>query len=402
MLPFYSIMGCLVFLLIFFILCVCAYIKITFRFWALQPVFHVYDFYYYLFPPGIINRALPEKNAYYNETNIETLNVDDLSDYSSKQFVRFLRKHYLQQGENCYTPTKQTILPYFIGNHAACFISYYYQDELLHHLKNSTTSPNKKLIGVMSSRPLHVTLTKGNVQFDLYYVDHLCVDSMYRKQGVAPQIIQTHHYHQRHRNRNISISLFKREGVLTGIVPLCVYTTYGFDLTHRMNVEPLHPSISLVECGKTNIHILLDFIKEQMTDFDICIQPEVSNLIECIQTKNVFVFMVIQENVVTSAYFFRKLSTSMRKGCDAVCCFASINNAHGDHDTFVHAYHVALSKICDKENFLFSVVESISNNSILIQHITKKMKPSLVSPTAFFFYNFAYPTFDPKKCLILY
>jgi len=394
--------GTLFLLLIFLILCVSAYIKITFRFWALQPVFHVYDFYYYLFPPGIIDRALPEKNAYYNETNIETMNADRLSDYSSKQFVTFLRKHYLQQGENCYTPTKKDILPYFIGNHAACFVSFYYQDELLYHLKNSTTSPNKKLIGIMSSRPLHVILTKKNVQFDLYYVDHLCVDSMYRKQGIAPQIIQTHHYHQRHRNRNISVSLFKREGVLTGIVPLCVYSTYGFDMSHWMNVEPLHPSISLVECGKTNMHILIDFIKEEAYQFDICIQPEVSNLMECVQTNNIFIFMVIQESVVTCAYFFRKLSTSMRKGCNAVCCFASINSAAVDNDTFVQAYQVALSKICKKENFLFSVVESISNNSILIQHITRHVKPSLISPTAFFFYNFAYPTFDSKKCLILY
>ena len=37
-------------------------------------------------------------------------------------------------------------------------------------------------------------------------------------------------YNQSHLNKNIVVSLFKRENELTGIVPLCVYSTYGFSV----------------------------------------------------------------------------------------------------------------------------------------------------------------------------
>ena len=46
------------------ILFVMGYIRVKFGFWALQPVFHVYNLSYMIWPPGIINHNLPEKNKY--------------------------------------------------------------------------------------------------------------------------------------------------------------------------------------------------------------------------------------------------------------------------------------------------------------------------------------------------
>jgi len=47
-------------ILIIFIIYI--YIRLKFGFWAIQPVFHVYDFAYMLNPPGIIDDYLPQKN----------------------------------------------------------------------------------------------------------------------------------------------------------------------------------------------------------------------------------------------------------------------------------------------------------------------------------------------------
>ena len=38
------------------------YIRLKFGFWAIKPVFHVYDLGFMLKPPGIICNSLPEKN----------------------------------------------------------------------------------------------------------------------------------------------------------------------------------------------------------------------------------------------------------------------------------------------------------------------------------------------------
>ena len=56
------------------------YIRVKFGFWALQPVFHVYNLTYLIWPPGIINHDLPEKNKYTNFKNIETIIYSELSD----------------------------------------------------------------------------------------------------------------------------------------------------------------------------------------------------------------------------------------------------------------------------------------------------------------------------------
>ena len=63
-----------------------------------------------------------------------------------------------------------------------------------------------------------------------YYVDHLCVHPDFRKTGVAPRLIQTHEYAQRHRNKKIAISIFKRDTDLTGIIPIMLYMNYVFDI----------------------------------------------------------------------------------------------------------------------------------------------------------------------------
>jgi len=393
----------IILIIVAIILLIAGYIKIKYRFWTLQPVFHVYDFHYYLFPPGIVDAELPEKNKYCNFAAIETVKYDAVSEVRTNQFVRFMCSNYLQNGGNCYVPKKNNIMSYFEGHNASSFFSFYYEDELLMNLKKSTTEPSKRLIGVMTTRPLTVTInnakTKGS-QFDVYYVDHLCVDKTRRKKGVAAQIIQTHHHNQRHHNRQIVVSLFKREDELTGIVPLCVYSTCGFDMNGWLKPADLTARLSLVECGKSNIQHLFDFMRENSAEkFDIFIQPEISNILELIKSGNIYVYMIIEGGEVKSAYFYRKSCTFIREGCEAVCCFASINCF--ETGAFIHGYKVALWKICEKFGYRFAVIEETSDNYLIIDALKRKNKPLIVNPTAYFFYNFAHHTFRPNRCFII-
>jgi len=392
--------------IVIIILCFAAYVKMKFRFWTLQPVFHFYDFRYYMFPPGIIDHELPEKNKYCNFNAIETLKYESVSELKMNKFVRFICANYLQNQGNCYEPTKNNIMPYFEGHNASSFFSFYYEDNLLVSLKKGTTTPTRKLVGIITTRPLTVVInsSKNRAMFDVYYVDHLCVDKMHRKKGVAPQIIQTHHYNQRHHNRQIVVSLFKREDELTGIVPLCVYNSYGFEMHGWTKPIDLMPSMALVECGKSNIHHLFDFMRENCASkFDICIQPEISNLLELIRSGNIYIYMIVEAGDVKSAYFYRKSCTFIREGIEAICCFASINCFDaGETDVFIHGYKVALWKICEKHGFRFAVIEETSDNGLIVSALKMRTKPVIVSPTAYFFYNFAYHTFQPQKALILH
>lgn len=404
---FYILYFYILYLLLFIfiiIVALCAYIKIQFRFWSEQPVFHVYDFRYYLFPPGIINFELPEKNRWTNFKNIETIKYSDNVDLKLKQFTQFIRQHYLQNGENQFNPTKENIGAYFSGHNSSSFFSYYYDDEILIDSKTSEQILNKKMIGAMTSRPIRISINKTkDAFFSAYYVDYLCVDKSKRKQNIAPQLIQTHHYNQRLLNKNIVVSLFKREGEVTGIVPLCIYKTYCFDMTPWAKPPALLPYVALVEVGKTNIHHLLEFFKENNErKFDICIMTEIGNIMELIKTHNIFVYMIITRGgEVLCAYFFRDSCVSLKKGTDCLCCFASINCCKND-GLFAHGYKVALWKIHERmTRFKYAVIENISDNDIIVNNLLKKSRPIIVNPAAYFFYNFAYHTFNPKKVLVI-
>ena len=46
------------------------YIKIKYKFWSRQPVFHTYDLHHWLHPKGIINPELPNSDKYCNFISI--------------------------------------------------------------------------------------------------------------------------------------------------------------------------------------------------------------------------------------------------------------------------------------------------------------------------------------------
>ena len=397
-------------LLILFIIIILifGYIRVKFGFWALQPVFHVYNLSYMIWPPGIINHALPEKNKYTNFKNIETIIYSDLSEYKINKFVNFVKTHYLQNKDNVYSPKNNNIIPYFKGHNTKSFFSFYSENTNLYDFKKETIIEDKKIIGIITGRPIHISINnsnknkdnKNNTSFDAYYIDYLCVDKNYRKKGIAPQIIQTHYYNQSHINKNISVSLFKREDELTGIVPLCVYTTYGFSVKKWTKPLELPAMYVFLKITEQNFHFLLDFIKINSTKFDIVINSDISNIIELIKTKNIFIYVILLNDTIICAYFYRKTCTFIEKGLEVLSCFASINNCESN-DIFIRGFKISFWNIAEKHKFGFAAIESISNNNIIINNLILKTSPLIKSPTAYFFYNFAYNTFNPEKVLII-
>jgi hypothetical protein len=377
------------------------YIRLKYGFWFSQPVFHVYDLLYIFKPPGIIQHDLPEKNKYTNFKNIETIIFPELSELKKTRLVNFIRSNYLQNKDNIFSPQSENIIPYFTGHNTKQFVSFYNEENFMLDLKKGTMIEDKKIIGIMTSRPIHIVINNNDkdAKFDAYYVDYLCVDKMFRKKGIAPQIIQTHEYNQRHLNKNIVVSLFKREDELTGIVPLCVYSTYGFSVNKWTKPPELHASYKLLEINAQNFHFLFDFVKHNSEKFGIVINTEVTNIIELINTKNIFIYVILLNDEIICAYFYRKSCTFIEKNMEVLSCFASINNT--DNNTFIQGFKISFWKIAAENFFGFSAIEEISHNHIIIDNLKIKTAPLVISPTAYFFYNFAYPTFPSDKVLII-
>lgn len=381
------------------------YIRIKYRFWAIQPVFHFYDLYYWFVNVGIINEDLPKKNRYTNFKNITTYHLEDTNKHLLKQIILLIQDNYLRNKENMFFPKQDNILPYFRGHNAATFLSVYRQPELLLDQKTGNTIEESSVIGVMTSRPLQVKIKINNdnyKSFDVYYVDYLCVHKQWRKKNIAPQIIQTHEYSQSHKNKNICVSLFKREEELTGIVPLTVYKTYCFS-THRWSKPPeLDARLTLLSCDKQNSYYFYNFIHEQTNKWQITILPAISNIIELIESKNVFIKMILLDGDIVAAYVFKKTCTFIEKEKEIVSCIASIKSPLLSHLNFIHGFKVALFSIINAyPQFHYLAIEDISDNHLIIQNLQIKTPPIIVSPTAYFFYNFAYSPFKSENCLII-
>lgn len=399
-----TLLQIILFTTIFFILLLLAIIKLKFRFWAEQPVFHIYDISYYLFFSGVIQKDLPDKTQYTNFKNVETLTFGkNVSSLNATRFVQLLNRSYLRNGDNMFSPKQENVEPYFEGHNSPCFLSFYNEQEMQNFFETDEIIPVNKSIGLMTSRPMHVTLTnlkKGTIRFDAYYADYLCVDKVYRKKGIAPQIIATHHYNQRLLNKDIQASLFKREGTLTGIVPLCIFNMYIFSMKNWSKPSNLLVPYSIVECSE--LHHLYDFLRDKKEKFDVTVIPEITNLMALIKTKNICIYLLIEEKVgVVGCYFFKKSCTEIKKGEEALICFASINDS--TQDIFIHGFKQALSQICLKNepSYFYLVVEDIGDNNVIIANLKLKTWPISVIQAAYFFYNYAYPTVNKNKTIFI-
>lgn len=379
-----------IFSIIFFFI----YIRLKYKFWAIQPVFHFYDFHYWIKNVGIISRELPEKNKFTNFHNIKT--YSSLTDNQWKNITAFIQLNYLRNKNNFFHPNLQNIKNYFIGHNYPYYWSIYNITEMIHDGKNNNIIENNKIIGIMSSRPLKCVIE--NINFDLYYVDYLCVDKHNRNKNIAPQLIQTHEYNQSHSNKKISVSLFKREEELTGIIPLTCYDTYCYNISDFTNFLPLDINIKLLTCDKQNIYYFYHFIKEYSHKWNIYIFPTISNLYNLIETKNIFIKMLVIDTEIISAYIFKKTCTYLDKNKEVLSCIGSINGSYLNNDDFIDGFKLSiLSLLNENENIYFLSIENISDNQILNNYTNNLFK----SPTAYFFYNFAHSPFKSNKCLII-
>jgi hypothetical protein len=115
--------------------------------------------------------------------------------------------------------------------------------------------------------------------------------------------------------------------------------------------------------------------------------------------------MLVIDGEIVAAYIFKKSCTFIEKDKEIITCIASFYKTNElKKEVFVQGFKVALWSILEKpENrrFRYLVVEDTSENSCIIENISKKTCPMVVSPTAYFFYNFAYSPFKSDRVLMI-
>ena len=372
----YIILILLIAILFFF-----TYLKLSAPFWSKQPVYHYYDLHYWFEDPKIINNELPKFNKFINFVNIKT---NDFTDMSMNNIVDLIRNNFLDEDNIKYKPQENNIIPYLKSHNEPTYVSTYIEDN--------------NLVGCMTTRPLNIYLNA--IKFRIYYVDSLVVKHGYRKKGIAPQIIQTHEYHQRHRNRNIQCSLFKREDTLTDIVPLVKYDVIGFHLD-KFKFKKIHPVFKILKINKQNLDIVYDYLKTHIIQkFDCVIIADMNNIAELIETNNIIMYVILFKKEIISLYVFQNTCVyhNNKKGIQLI---ASTINDKKYYEIYEQVFYQILCKF--KADYQNLFIDYNSDNHILISMIRKdaRVYPFLTSNSAYYFYNYLHKSFKPNNVFII-
>jgi len=357
-----------------------AWFKIKYSFWSKQPVFNYYNLYYWIHPYTVIDEELPEMNKYYNIRNIVFKDVASITPTEINEVIELLQNHYYKNDTIHYFPKKSNVIPYLSNNNNNSYISIYYK--------------NKKAVGILTGRTLEVSI--NNTSFLTYYADFLCVHEEYRKQEISPKMIYTHYYNQRHREPSILTSLFKREHTLNHYVPLVEYQTYTFNVKNWITYS-LHNCVKILSITKENINILHEFIRKEKQRFKCFISSHISNILELIKTKNIYVYCVIINDKVYAAYFLRDLCTNYLKN-KSLECFASIKNC--SDELFLYCFSNVVFYY--KEYNPILLIEDVSDNDIIIKNILLKYSYMSKVSCGFYFYNYASLSVKKKEFCCIY
>ncbi len=371
--------------------------KYTYGFWMDLPVFHEYDWTYKLYPPGILNHNLPEKDKYTNFKNIQTRVYSELSDFSIQQFLHFIKS---TNRSHTFMPKIENITPYFAGYNSKTFITVYNREILLIDKKQNSPIRDSKIIGTISSRPIHIIINNGdaNAVFDAYYIDHICFNI--ENKSILPELFKTHIYNQCHINHKVSINIFKQHGqLLAGVVPVCKSNIYEFSVDTWTKPSDLDLMYTIVEINSQNSYLLYEFIKENSFKFDIVINSDASNILGLIKSKNLFIYAVVSKDEIICAYFFKKTCLFRNKELEILSLIGSIQNCN--NDVFVNAFKICFWKIAADNYMGYSMIENVSHNNIIIDNLCLKTKPQLITDFAYYFYNFVYNSFQSNKVFML-
>ena len=421
-----------------------AYIKLKYPFWNIQPVFHTYDYWRYLYQtPFIIRNDIPMVTKYCNFSNIKTYDYLEVSQETRNEFIDFLRCHYIPTDRILYTMTDQIMNAYMTGNTEAAYISrgtvgfcFAYPND---HLPLTATNFQIQSInsyqekregvvggtvgsptGVITSRPFQIYYnilgsTNSYTKLTAYYIDNICTSRHSKNAHTSRNLLQTHEFNQRLRSSHIKVSLLKKEiHLCRGIVPLVKYNTYTFRLNpqnHR-GIPKFPPHTHIVHIVKTNLSILQDFlvnITSLSTAFTFCGISDPGVLANLIAINQLYVFCLKVGKDIHGFYFFKNANcqyedyATNNQDCDSLHFIASFCNTQSPPLFFLGFLHSIKAILKLKKTFRILLFDDLSHNKMLIESWMKTNPVVADHECAYYLYNMVFPRTPLKqeKCLFL-
>jgi hypothetical protein len=394
--------------------------KIKSKFWYIQPCYHFYDLHYIFYNNQVIQSDLPKINSFVSFEKVVTYLPDDIQKETFNYIIELLKKEYYHTKNAIYNPTIQSVIPYLSKNYYNSYISL----AVMPTYSPDTLNTNhiikyNDIIGCIMSKS--VLITTPHEEFYSYYVDFFCIKREFRKLGYSEIMIQSHEYMNRMKTKDIQVHLFKREGDITGIVPVVKYNTYLYDIniyfntitpsTFLYNVKNIFhiQTPILLQITKSNIQIIYDHLTviKDNNLFQFITSIHISNFIELIETKNIYCFVLMYKQKIYASYFLK--NTFMEINNDGVTnhclsCIASIKSELYDNViqySFSQTFYQVIQLIQRENKFSYLFIENLSHNYLLVKEREKENDYISKTKTAYFLYNYILQPLKQKDVFII-
>lgn len=359
------------------------YIYTSSTFWGMQPVFHIYDIHHWIYPMGVISNDIGGRNKYVDEISVKTIDTRECSDKVFNDVSDFIERNFLGPDDFKYSPTPTTLKKTLLSNDNDTSYISIYKDE----------------VGICSV----ITATSYNIYIDnkcsnTHYVDHLCVRNDMRKKSIAPKTISTLIYNMS-KYHTSNTFLFKREGDLTGIVPLNVFNMSSYiinDIQHLTTAND-HYNVKLISVEEVSAFI--DFMYNTvMSIMDVVVIPSREKLVSLIESNIFMVYEITDnENAIMAVYVFKQTSVTDDNRSTIECIVAF--NYSLSPEIFSSMFIKILIGFADKFNVFYVTINELCNGGDICNYLTDHLHDSCIA--AYFNYNYATYTKPPRKCIIM-
>ena len=389
---------------LFLFVIIFTYIKLVYPFWNTQPVFHSYDFWrYWTSTPFLIQSKYPVKTKFCNFQKITTHEYLETSETQRKEFVDILQCYYIPDESAIFMFNLETLDAYMTGHSSPSYLSFYKEDYYT-TIGNSALITDstiidtlKKPVGCISARSIIFTIL-NQPKIVCYFLDFICVKREKADKNLSRNLIQTHEFRQRTlslekaNNQPILVSIFKKEGDLCkGIVPLVEYVTKIWKIQNE-SVKMLPEHFVLIEIGKENIDLLMDFVEMSQSKYDCFGIAEFTNLRGLLQNRVLMVYCIQKAKDIYAAYFFRDSRTQYEDKGALLVLSGSIHNSNSQ-DMFYMGFLQAIRATLKRTPiFNMLMIENISHNTLLYERYSQTNIHSFgENIAAYYLYNYVVP-----------
>ena len=136
-----------------------------------------------------------------------------------------------------------------------------------------------------------------------------------------------------------------------------------------------------------------------MDKFDCVVYPDMGNILELIKTRNLYIFVLVENTEIIATYIYRN-GTCISNKRKVIELIGSINNATSPYYFILGAKETAIA-LNRRENFEELIIENVSNNDIIIFNLLLAHNYIFKSTTSYYFYNYISESYNPNKSLVI-